>query len=65
MKVVDQEEVFFSNARLYILDIPYPIVFPFGYVPASLEKRRSGLLTPTYAFEAQSQRSSSGQCLQP
>tara|TARA_R110002124_G_scaffold277449_3_gene448878 strand:+ start:12741 stop:15407 length:2667 start_codon:yes stop_codon:yes gene_type:complete len=56
MKVVDQEEVFFSNARLYILDIPYPLVFPFGYVPASLEKRRSGLLTPTYAFQAQSSR---------
>lgn len=56
MKVVDQEEVFFTNARLFILDIPYPIVFPFGYVPASLEKRRSGLLTPTYAFQAQSSR---------
>ncbi len=56
MKVVDQEEVFFSNARLYILDIPYPIIFPFGYVPASLEKKTSGLLTPTYAFEAQSSR---------
>lgn len=56
MKVVDQEEVFFANARLYILDIPYPIVFPFGYVPSSLEKRRSGLLTPTYAFETQSSR---------
>ncbi len=56
MKVVDQEEVFFANARLYILDIPYPIVFPFGYVPSSFEKRRSGLLTPTYAFDAQSSR---------
>lgn len=56
MKVVDQEEVFFSNARLYILDIPYPLVFPFGYVPSSLEKRQSGLLTPTYAFQAQSSR---------
>ena len=56
MKVVDQEEVFFSNARLYILDIPYPILFPFGYVPADLEKKRSGLLTPTYVFEAQSSR---------
>lgn len=56
MKVVEQEEVFFANARLYILDIPYPILFPFGYVPSSLEKRRSGLLTPTYAFEAQSSR---------
>ncbi|HBQ60128.1 MAG TPA: LPS-assembly protein LptD, partial [Balneolaceae bacterium] len=32
MKVVDQDELFFSNAQLYILDIPYPIIFPFGYV---------------------------------
>jgi hypothetical protein len=56
MKVVDQEEVFFSNAQLYILDIPYPLIFPFGYVPSSLEKRRSGLLTPTYAFQAQSSK---------
>lgn len=56
MKVVDQEEVFFSNARLYILDIPYPLIFPFGYVPSSLEKRTSGLLTPTYVFQAQSSR---------
>tara|TARA_R110002096_G_scaffold436022_1_gene665255 strand:+ start:6849 stop:9485 length:2637 start_codon:yes stop_codon:yes gene_type:complete len=56
MKVVEEEEIFFSNARLYILDIPYPIVFPFGYVPANFEKKRSGLLTPTYAFQAQSTR---------
>lgn len=56
MKVVEQEEVFFANARLYILEIPYPIAFPFGYVPADIEKRRSGLLTPTYAFQAQSSR---------
>ncbi|MFN1835011.1 putative LPS assembly protein LptD [Balneola sp. MJW-20] len=56
MKVVDQDELFFTNARLYILDIPYPLVFPFGYVPTNIEKRRSGLLTPTYAFQAQSSR---------
>ncbi len=56
MKVVEEEEVFFSNARLYILDIPYPIVFPFGYVPTDFEKKRSGLLTPTYTFDAQSTR---------
>lgn len=56
MKVVDQEELFFSNARLYILDIPYPLVFPFGYVPTDIEKKRSGLLTPTYAFQAQNDR---------
>ena len=56
MKVVNEEEIFFTNARLFILDIPYPLVFPFGYVPADFEKRRSGLLTPTYAFQAQSTR---------
>lgn len=56
MKVVEEEEIFFTNARLYILDIPYPIVFPFGYVPADLKKKRSGLLTPTYVFDAQSTR---------
>lgn len=56
MKVVDEEEIFFSNARIYILDIPYPVVFPFGYVPANIEKRRSGLLTPTYVFDASESR---------
>lgn len=56
MKVVDQDELFFSNAQLYILDIPYPIIFPFGYVPTDIEQQRSGLLTPTYAFQAQNDR---------
>jgi hypothetical protein len=51
MKVVDQEEIFFTNARLYILDIPYPLVFPFGYVPAGIEQKQSGLLEPTYLFQ--------------
>lgn len=56
MKVVDQDEIFFTNARLYILDIPYPLVFPFGYVPSGIEQKQSGLLTPTYVFEQQSSR---------
>ncbi len=56
MKVVDQDELFFSNARLYILDIPYPLIFPFGYVPTDIEQKRSGLLTPTYAFQNQNNR---------
>ncbi len=56
MKVVDQDELFFSNARLYVLDIPYPLIFPFGYVPTDIEKKRSGLLTPTYAFQDKSGR---------
>jgi len=56
MKVVDEDEIFFTNARLYLLDIPYPIVFPFGYVPAGIDRQRSGLLEPTYAFQNTSNR---------
>ncbi len=54
MKVVDQEEIFFKNARLYILDIPYPVVFPFGYVPSGIQEKKSGLLTPSYVFNESS-----------
>lgn len=57
MKVVDQEEVFFTNARLYILDIPYPIIFPFGYLPGNIQQKQSGLLQPTYVTQGQSNRS--------
>lgn len=56
MKVVDEEEIFFTNARLFILDIPYPLVFPFGYVPAGIEQKQSGLLEPTYMFQNTSAR---------
>lgn len=56
MKVVEEEEIFFTNARLFILDIPYPLVFPFGYVPAGIEQKQSGLLEPTYAFQNTSAR---------
>ncbi|WP_395257352.1 putative LPS assembly protein LptD [Halalkalibaculum sp. DA3122] len=52
MKVVDRDEVFFTRARLFILDIPYPLVFPFGYLPLKgIDQRQSGLLQPTYAFQ--------------
>ena len=56
MKVVDQDEIFFTSARLYILDIPYPLVFPFGYIPSEIDQKKSGLLTPTYVFDAQASR---------
>lgn len=56
MKIVDEEEVFFTNARLFILDIPYPIPFPVGYIPSGFDKQRSGLLAPTYAFQDQNGR---------
>lgn len=56
MKVVDEEEIFFTNARLFILDIPYPLIFPFGYVPAGIDQKQSGLLEPTYAFQNTSSR---------
>lgn len=48
MKVVDDEEIFFTNAKLYILDIPYPLVFPVGYLPAKLDQKQSGLLSPEF-----------------
>lgn len=57
MKVVDDDELFFTQARLYILDIPYPLVFPFGYLPnRSIDQQQSGLLEPTYAYQEQSSR---------
>ncbi len=56
MKIVDEEEVFFTNARLFILDIPYPIPFPVGYIPTGMDKKKSGLLSPTYAFQNQDNR---------
>jgi len=56
MKVVNQEKVFFTNARLYILDIPYPIVFPFGYLPGKIDQKQSGLLQPTYVSQNQATR---------
>lgn len=56
MKIVDREKVFFQNARLFILDIPYPIVFPFGYLPGKFDKKQSGLLQPTYAYQDRQER---------
>lgn len=56
MKLVDEDEIFFTNARLFLLDIPYPLVFPFGYVPSGVDRRRSGLLEPTYVFQNTSRR---------
>ncbi len=56
MKVVNQKEIFFTDARLYILDIPYPIALPFGFVPAKMNKHQSGFLAPTYAFQNQNGR---------
>jgi len=56
MKVVDEEEVFFTRARLFILDIPYPLIFPFGYIPSSLERRQSGLLEPSFTYQEQQRR---------
>jgi len=50
-KVVDEEEVFFEHARLYILDIPYPLIFPFGYLPKNLKQKQSGLLQPSYVYQ--------------
>ncbi|MDI6400490.1 putative LPS assembly protein LptD [Balneolaceae bacterium ANBcel3] len=56
MKVVDEDEIFFTRARLYILDIPYPLIFPFGYVPSGITRRQSGILEPTFTYQDQQRR---------
>lgn len=56
MKVVDREKVFFERARLFILDIPYPLVFPFGYLPGKFDKKQSGFLEPTFSYQQRQQR---------
>lgn len=56
MKVVDREKIFFEEARLFILDIPYPLVFPFGYVPGKFDRKQSGILEPTYAYQQRQSR---------
>lgn len=56
MKMVDEEEIFFVGAQLYLLDIPYPVIFPFGYLPSRLQQRRSGLLEPSLVLQDQSTR---------
>lgn len=56
MKMVDEEEIFFTRARLFILDIPYPLVFPFGYVPSRISEKQSGILEPSFTYQEQQKR---------
>ncbi len=56
MKVVDEDEIFFTRAQIYILDIPYPMIFPFGYIPSGLREEQSGLLSPRFVLREQSAR---------
>ena len=56
MKVVDEDEIFFTRARLFILDIPYPLVFPFGYVPSRISRKQSGILEPSFTYQDQQSR---------
>lgn len=56
MKVVGEDEIFFTRARLFILDIPYPLVFPFGFVPSRISRKQSGILEPEFTYQEQQQR---------
>lgn len=56
MKVVGEDEIFFTRARLFILDIPYPLIFPFGYVPSRISRKQSGILEPTFTYQDQQSR---------
>lgn len=50
MKVVNKSWIFTGPIQLKLLNIPIPIVLPFGAIP-TIEGRRSGPLTPSYGYQ--------------
>ena len=57
IKIIGDKELFFSDAQLYVLDIPYPFLFPFGYFPLQRqEKKQSGILWPDFILENRNNR---------
>lgn len=46
-KVISGEKVVTQFAYLEILDVPTPLMVPFGFFPTT-EKRKSGIIIPTY-----------------
>lgn len=52
LKMVPNKHVVCGPFNMVIADIPTPIMFPFGMFPLN-EKRKSGLVIPTYGEDAQ------------
>jgi hypothetical protein len=51
IKVIPNDKIITGPAQLNILDIPTPLVLPFGYFP-NKKGRASGILVPTYGESA-------------
>lgn len=51
-KVKPKEYVVTGPAYLVLLDVPIPLVLPFGYFPFT-DKYSSGLLMPSYGYDSQ------------
>lgn len=53
IKVIPGKEIITSFTQMYIVDVPTPLIVPFGYFPTT-ETRRSGIIFPGFNFtEAQ------------
>ncbi len=51
IKVIPNDKIITGPAQLYLLDVPTPLVLPFGYFP-NKKGRASGILMPTYGESA-------------
>ncbi|MDR0714332.1 MAG: LPS-assembly protein LptD [Bacteroidales bacterium] len=50
-KVIPGDQVVFGPAHMVLLDIPLPIIIPFGFFPQSNKKAVSGVLMPSIGME--------------
>ncbi|MCU0352751.1 MAG: hypothetical protein MUD08_03280 [Cytophagales bacterium] len=53
IKVVGNKQVVSGPFNFYLNNIPLPLGLPFGFFPYSSEKRKSGVIVPTYGEEPQ------------
>ncbi|MDJ1498359.1 putative LPS assembly protein LptD [Cytophagaceae bacterium DM2B3-1] len=51
IKVVGNKQVVSGPFNFYLNGIPLPLGLPFGFFPYSSEKRKSGVIVPTYGEE--------------
>lgn len=51
-KMIPGDQVVFGPTHLVLLDIPLPLVIPFGFFPYSNKQAVSGILPPTIGVEA-------------
>lgn len=49
-KVRPGKEAFFGPAQLYVMDVPLPLVIPYGFIPFN-KTYTSGLIMPSYGDE--------------